>query len=242
MSIGAGLKGDSMDLAILAELFPPTSDPTVGEGDAFSLSSDTLDDRLIDDGGAMLQASSALLRRVNGAVRLRYGSFRPVELSGPFTDSEDHRHAVVAPASIELRPHIPAPAAGDDILPQSDGAPRVALAAAHPDLDDALAIVGRTDPLDWFDLYKLYEIVRDDVDPSTAGTSRKGSQARADRHGMDTKDELSAFTGSADHQGASGQDARHAREPGPAPRRTLTLAEGRSLVTSLLSNWISSLQ
>lgn len=54
------------------------------------------------------------------------------------------------------------------------------------------------------------------------------------------KRELSAFTGSANHQGASGLKARHARSTGNAPKNVLSLAEGEDFMRGLVNRWVDS--
>jgi hypothetical protein len=188
MPIKAFLRGDSIDLSILAELHPEPGDPAVrADGSGYYLTSPTLPDSLVKDAGEMLTRASALLRTINGAPRVLSNSYRPVELNGTFRDSTDRQHAVVVADTAHIRAHVFAAgvvisADGQAVQAPTPPAPKyIQLATQHPDVADALAILGRQEPLDWFDLYKLYEIVRDNVDPSPPGQSRKGRPEEADR-------------------------------------------------------------
>jgi hypothetical protein len=85
--------------------------------------------------------------------------------------------------------------------------------------------------LDWFALYKLYEIVRDNVGGGSVLLAKNWA-ARAD---------IDAFTTSANHPGVSGDAARHARMPGTPRRRTMALPEAQDVIRRLLSGWLDSL-
>ena len=246
MPIKALLRGDSIDLSILAELYPEPSDPVVtADRSGYYLTSPTLPDSHVNDAGEMLARARELLRTINGAARIVSTSYRPVELSGAFRDSVDRQHVVVEAETAHARAHVFAAAvvtSADGQLVQAPAPPApkyIQLAGQYPDVADALTILGKPAPLDWFDLYKLYEIVRDNVDPSPPDQSRKGNQKKLIDTGWVTKADLGAFTGSANHQLASGNAARHAREPGSGPTRTMSLDEGTQFTRDLVSRWLS---
>jgi hypothetical protein len=87
--------------------------------------------------------------------------------------------------------------------------------------------MGATEPLGWVDLRKVYEIINDSI------------PTKIYKMGWTTRARLSAFTGSADRPDVSGREARHARLPGLPQRRTMTLAEGRSYVSDLVTKWLA---
>jgi hypothetical protein len=90
--------------------------------------------------------------------------------------------------------------------PAATGPGYVQLAQTHPDVAKVLDILGKADPApEWSDLYKVLEIVLDNV---------PGFYLR----GWVTKDAISAFTGSANRKGVSGYLARHARFKGDPPK------------------------
>ena len=108
----------------------------------------------------------------------------------------------------------------------------VSLAAAVPDVADALGVLGQADPLSWVALYKLFEIIRDNVKPHTL-----------DGLGWTTKNELSAFTASANRPDLSGIDARHARMAGiNPPKVSMTLSEGRRFMIRVVNSWLVDLR
>jgi hypothetical protein len=114
--------------------------------------------------------------------------------------------------------------------PPSPWPHRFALAAIHPDVAEVLDIMGSSEPLGFFELYKVHEIIHDAIKPK-----------RIAELGWASKADDSAFTGSANRADVSGSGARHARNSGPPPTRTMTLAEGRSFVGDLVTKWLDSL-
>jgi hypothetical protein len=102
----------------------------------------------------------------------------------------------------------------------------------HPDANEALQIMGRPEPTTWIDLYKVHEIIRDAM----------GGQASLINSGWVTRDDLSAFTASANRPDVTGADARHARMGGGPPKRTMQIAEARDFIGRLLTTWLDSLQ
>lgn len=89
--------------------------------------------------------------------------------------------------------------------------------------------MGQPDALNWTQLYKVFEIVRDDVKP----------QSLIDL-GWASATEISAFTGSANRPDVSGAGARHARMGGPLPRRQMSEDVARDFISRLVTSWIDS--
>jgi hypothetical protein len=106
----------------------------------------------------------------------------------------------------------------------------VQLARTHPDVAEVLDIFGNADPApDWSDLYKVHEILLDNVPDFY-------------KRGWVTKDQISTFTASANRKEVSGDLARHARLKGDAPKRTMTLVEARQLIFGLVTRWLDWLR
>ena len=103
-------------------------------------------------------------------------------------------------------------------------------AGAARDQRQVHAVLGNADPApDWSDLYKIHEILLDNV---------PGFYQR----GWVTKDQISTFTASANRKEVSGDLARHARLKGDPPKRTMTLVEARQLIGSVVTAWLDWLR
>ncbi|MEU2661201.1 hypothetical protein [Micromonospora sp. NPDC007220] len=183
---------------------------------------------------AFYEAAQIALALVNGAGRAHDSSFKPVRLTGRYTDG-DKTHHVVSVEGIETRSRVgiatvTIPGQAVTPPPPPPGPTLVALAIQHPDVSDALMLLGKPEPLNWVELYKVFEVIRDSVKPTPL-----------DRSGLATKDEISAFTCSANRPDVSGPDARHARMRGGPPQRQMALREGRDFISRLAKAWMESL-
>jgi hypothetical protein len=173
--------------------------------------------------------------RINGLGRARSADFRPVTLSGKYTNA-DGDHMFVAAAQLEARVRLTATAVflGPDGQPKPDPPSpwpgRLVLADTDPEVAEALNIMGRFQPLGWAELYKVHEVIRDAIRPK-----------KIYELGWATQSDDSALTGSANRADVSADEARHARNSGPPPTRTMSLAEGRSYVSDLVRKWLDLL-
>jgi hypothetical protein len=229
MLLKARLHGHQLDLLTLAELFRE-SDPAVASDDEGYYLSFTAPDGLLDDGARLSDAASVLLRRANGVARTLSSDFRPVGLTGRFSDGTGRQHQVVLADTAEVRaranPVTVSMGGEQPPPPPAPGPGYVQLAQTHPDVAEILDILGNADPApDWSDLYKIHEILLDNV---------PGFYQR----GWVTKDQISTFTASANRKEVSGDFARHARWKGDPPKRTMTLVEARQLIGSLVISWL----
>ncbi|MFF7525968.1 hypothetical protein [Streptomyces pseudovenezuelae] len=242
MAVKASLDGDSFDLDTLVELFPE-GDPAVSkEGDGYYLSSAELDG-LLDDKGQLVATADRLLQKISGIARILDSSFRPVRLPGTFVEEngegEGRRHHVVVgdTAMVLSRTHVAIVGIVDGQSPSvepppPEGPPYLQLASSHPDVAEALEILGQPSvSLNWIDLYKLFEIVRDSV----------GNEQALKRKGWMPEGEISAFKASANRPDVSGSAARHARMSGGPPKLKMNLAEGEAFIRKLVAAWWNSL-
>jgi hypothetical protein len=176
-----------------------------------------------------------LLRRVNGVARTLSSDFRPVGLTGRFSDETGRQHQVSLPDTAEARARanpLTVSAGGEQPPPPpAPGPGYVQLAHTHPEVAEVLDILGNADPApDWLALYKVHEILLDNVPDFY-------------QRGWVTKDQISAFTGSANRKEISGDLARHARRfKGDPPKRSMTLVEARQLLGSVVIAWLDWLR
>lgn len=101
------------------------------------------------------------------------------------------------------------------------------LAQVHKPVIDALSFFQEDT---WFNLYKVYEIIIDDI----------GNKSKLTNAGWITKKELSRFTQTAQSRAALGEQARHASAKYKPPIEPMAHTEAKSLIRKLLSCWIDS--
>jgi hypothetical protein len=251
------LDGHALDLAALVRRFP-TGDPRVVSTDEGTfIEAAVLDAVEFTDTARLVETASDILARLNGWVMLDDAGYRPVKLRNRFHRDRLQREAgdthialgdearvrdevsvvVVgtAEARLGLSATITATASTGGVPgppPIPEGQRQLARAAAHPDADDLLALIGTAGAFGWAPLWKALEIIKVALGGKTAllGT------------GWVTADDLDAFGYSANHPDASGADARHARRPPTTPpSRVMSIEEGQQFIRDLARQWLNSL-
>jgi hypothetical protein len=254
MTVRAALEGHQFDLDSLARHFS-TGDPrvVVNEEGSFLESADF--EGLIDDVGRLVEIAGMHLARLNGYAVIQDSGFEKVGLQHRFIrEDETGKHVHVAlGATLRARAHVTAEAvvvladtaearataydagttdstSGEPVPP--DSVKYLSLAASNRDVAELLELLGGSDRLMWVELYKAYEIIR-----GALGNGQGGLVAA----GWTSKRDLGRFTGSANHPGASGSDARHARQSGGPPADVMTLGEAQQYIRQLAQQWLQSL-
>jgi hypothetical protein len=230
----AWLEGHEFDLETLRELFR-AGDPLVAQdpSDGYYLESSALQD---SNGQLDQSAAEPLVKRINGVARAADQGFRPVQLRGRYTAPDGTMSVVAMAGTAEARSRAWAAAlVVSDGVPVPEPPPKgsryVKLAEQDADVADVLRVLGQPGSLDWYDIYKAWEIVEH------AGGGSRQLVAR----GWVTKADIGRLTASANNPGISGDEARHARMSGtPGPNRTMTMREADALVRRLVANWIES--
>jgi len=230
----AWLEGHEFDLETLRELFR-AGDPLVAQdrSDGYYLESSALQDT---NGQLDHSAAEPLVKRINGVARAADQGFRPVNLRGRYTAPDGTMSVVAIAGTAEARSRawaaavvvsggVPAPE------PPPKGPRYVELAEQDADVADVLRVLGQPGSLDWYDIYKAWEIVEHAV----------GGRRQVVARGWVTKADIDRLTASANQPGISGDEARHARMSGtPGPNRTMTMSEADALVRRLVASWIES--
>jgi hypothetical protein len=234
MTRKAWLEGDQFDLQDLAELLPSGDVRVVREGDAYYLTAPQIDNP--PEGSTFYEAAQRLIFWINGLGRAKNPSFRPAGLSGRYTEGES-QHVVVTPSPAEIRIRTTATVtltkADGTVIPDepSPWPDHFAVAETNSDVVKILEIMGSGEKLDWFALYKIYELIDDALGSDTI-VGRNWSTSAQD----------SAFRASANLAKYSGDAARHAVDKGSGyPKHTMTIEQGRSFISDLVTKWLDYL-
>lgn len=124
-----------------------------------------------------------------------------------------------------------APTIGGDAVMTSQPDPTpIDRAAKYPAVGEVLELFGSPDGLTLSTLYKIYEVIRDDM----------GGGTGLIMSGLSEEKPMSAFTATANRPDVSGTDARHARMSGNPPRTAMTVDEARDYIRGLADRWIQT--
>lgn len=250
MTVRVRLQGHPFDLEFLAAHFP-TGEPRIVVTDEGTFLTADLG-HLMDDGGRLVEAASALLVRLNGYAVLADPGYRPVRLGNSFVREEHTTHTdVVLHDEVRARDRVTVVQLGVaetrckaypvtalvNGVPVPQPAPKahadLARAVTDKDVAELLDLVGNAEVLGWDELWKTLEIIK----------VRVGGKAALLATGWITDGELEEFGYAANHPDASGAAARHARRPpgGKVPSRVLSAAQGQQLIRNLARHWLDSL-
>jgi hypothetical protein len=234
VTVRARLEGHEFDLQDLADWLPSGDTRVAKDDEGYYLQAAVIDNP--PEGKTFYEAAQDLLPLINGMGRVKSPRFRPVTLSGQYQDGKKGQHAVVAVDTLEVRSRVNAVTVvtGRDGQvkppPPPPGIAYAGLAIARSDVGEVLKILA-SPSVGWGELYKAYEIVRDAVKPTGLCQS-----------GLATKDEISAFTASANRPDVSGDGARHARMAGGPPKRTMPIEQARQFISNLVRVWMDTLK
>ena len=222
------LDGDRFDLEELPALFAEPSLRVQQEGESFFLESTAL--ASLEDAPAVRRAAEDLVSAMNGAARLIFPNFRPVNLGSAVTRTDQGQALSIFLASggLEIRSKAstallvdgrPAPPSPSPAAPWARTAQRDSAALR------VFRFLGKPS-VDWNDLYRVHEILQAN-EGSTALTVAGISGGEVDR-----------FTQTANSWRALGDDARHAKDTVPAPATPMTLDEARSMIHAWVRAWL----
>ena len=227
------LLGNETDLIGLEASLRSEATTIVREERKFFL---TLSDVPVDaDAHAAMNRAKGILELINGAAQLALDTQEPLRVGSAFRQCEDRRDYFVFPEPAEIRITGVAPTIS---VTRSDGTVEV-FEPANPvrdwtrrgETDEAAAKVLRlfgTGRLDWVNLCRILEIVRDDI----------GGLKEIVERGWATKASLELMERTANSPGAVGLEARHGVERTEPPRRPMLLADARNMIRSISIAWL----
>lgn len=228
------LVGEGPDLAFLEQTFTSGNIKVSKEGETYVILSERFEG--LTDPHAVKDVAVRLAAILDGVCRLALNGSEPLEIGNGMyrDDSTGKLHYYLMPETGHYRLRgIPAglSALAEDANTSSHDILRAWTALALT--DRAVANVLRINalaPLDWVSLYRVAEIIWNDVG---------GQKVIGERDWMSDAD-LSLFTWTANSADALGLEARHGVQKGKAPANPMELIDARQLVRVLTWKWLQS--
>ena len=226
------LKGEKFDLEDFPSLLRSPEHTVIEENGSYYLKSSDFDS--LSSADEVRERAIAIIDMLNGAMKLHIHDFRGVFEDGVTIIKEDgsRHHYVYLGGSIATRVKVSATVTTSNgtqqIAPQpSDVESWLSLAKGDKAVGDALHFFRETT---WISLYKVYEIIRDDV----------GGEEAITTNGWATKKRLKRFTRTAQSRAALGDYARHASKKYTPPAQPMPIHEAESLIRGILRSWFRS--
>jgi len=228
------LKGNKFDLEDLPSLLRSQEFNVTNNNGSYCLWSSEFNSLISAD--EVRERGIALIKMVNDAARLYRDDWHDVAVDGiTCVEDDGNRHVYLyEEVTITARAKVSAV----DVLISASGSQPVTdqpsplesylrLAQNHKPVADALHFY-REDS--WVNLYKVYEVVRDDV----------GGEHALIKKDWVPKDDLKLFTQIAQSRAALGDDARHASKKYKPPSQSMSFSEAKSLIKSILAKWFTT--
>ena len=226
------LKGEKFDLEDFPSLLRSPEHTVIEENGSYYLKSSDFDS--LSSADEVRERAIAIIDMLNGAMKLHIHDFRGVFEDGVTIIKEDgsRHHSVYLGGSIAARVKVSATVTTSNgtqqIAPQpSDVESWLSLAKGDKAVADALHFFRENT---WISLYKVYEIIRDDV----------GGEEAITTNGWATKKRLKRFTRTAQSRAALGDYARHASKKYTPPAQPMPIHEAESLIRGILLSWFRS--
>jgi len=218
------LVGEDLDIRTLSSSLRGTGWQILKEGDSNYLVSDILD--ALSDAKEIKSKADQLLDTSNGVANVIHVNHVPVRSGNVYLiNSAGTYDIAIIFDTIKSRSRV------SEVILSLNGVAQktysqqlLDLAELDAAVRDALHFFNENT---WWNLYKVYEIVRADV----GGSKRL--------HRLMSKSKLDPFTHTAQSRDAIGDLARHADPSIKAPARPLTLDQASLLVRNLFKEWVS---
>lgn len=229
------LEGEKFDLEDLPSLLRSPEHTVIEENGSYYLKSSDFDS--LSSADEVRECAIEIIEILNGAVKLHIHNFRGVSEDGVTLIEEDgsrHQYIYVRSAGT-VRSKVSANLTVTTSNGTQQAAPLLtnveswlSLAKGDKAVADALHFFRENT---WGSLYKIYEIIKDDVG---------GKKEVITTNGWATKKGLDRFTQTAQSRKALGDSARHAAKKYKPPPQPMTIQEAELLIRGVLRSWFRS--
>jgi len=229
------LKGDKFDLEDLPALFDSPELAVVEENGFYYLQSCKLESLTSAD--EVREQAVALINILNGVTKLYRDCFSDASEDGitRIEDNGQRHHNVYIEVPLTT---IRVKARASVIVTTRNGIEKKVsqptnirtwtnIAMNYKPVENALYFFREGT---WDNLYKVYEIIRDDA----------GNEQAIIKKSWGSKRELHRFTQIVQSSEALGDDARHASKKYKPPAQPMSLTEAKSLIRGILTNWMQT--
>jgi len=228
------LKGDDFALGELSKSLTSPELCIVQENEKFMLKSS--DFNQLANADEVRTKAEETLCLVNGSARLALGARNPITVVHVFKIDDDGRRTnfVSVPDTAHGRNSISKTIKGSngavEEIHQADFIPGwINIAQNDANVAKVLRLLSKSTN-DWVNLYRVYEVVRDDV----------GGIPNIVNNGLTTNRQIERFSRTANSVGAVGDLARHGVETTDPPPNPMPFSEAESLINTIIHNWLQT--
>jgi len=221
------LTGDPTDLRMLTDAFTGGEVQVAQPGQECVLRSSQFE--LLDSAASVRECAIELVTALSGSARLVLGARQAIGVGAVYRVRPDGKRDITVLVGQALSHERALPITvvhGTQIYRPADPISMwLPLVAQDPVVAKALRLRD-ADDLDWVDLYRLYEVIENDV----------GHLMH--RLGWASRNELNRFARTANSVAAAGDKARHGVERNDPPPNPMSLAHARELIDRIMRAWL----
>jgi hypothetical protein len=236
------LEGDVRDLEFLAKtltigarkvLRDETSHGYLYESESFrSCSTSEEVERLADSEVAIL--SGILMLEREARDRLKYGAVHRLNSNGGRDVFLRICESLQVRVDTDAVTAVITDAAGNVIKQPAPPPPRSVTLLQLSTIDTAIAkilrLLSAPDAMTWVGLYRIHEVIEDDV----------GGQHKLEKLGWGSAEDLRRFKHSANSVQVGGDQSRHGKEPQVPPKNPMTLPEAEAYAKYIVQAWLTN--
>jgi hypothetical protein len=236
------LEGDDRDLGFLAKVFPRGPRKVLRdekgpgylyESDSFHPCSTSEEVEQLAEGELAILSGILKLER-NARDGLKYGAVYRPNPNGGRDVFVRVRESLQVRVEMGAMTAVVTDTAGNVITQPVPPPPRSAvllqLAAGDAAIAKVLRLLSAPDAMTWVGLYRIHEVIEDDV----------GGQHKLEKQGWGSADDLRRFKHSANSVQVGGDKSRHGKEPQVPPKNPMTLAEAEAYAKYIVQAWLTS--
>lgn len=181
----------------------------------------------LDDSNELYAIAEEILELINSLLTLTVSGFNPLMLEHLHIKDIDGKISKIVNMSANMtgRGYMSASLSTSDSKSHNNllslTSTLINKINEKPTLIDVLHFY--TTPITWSNLYKIYEIIHDDI----------GDEVKT----ITGSNQLSRFKGTAQSRKLIGDEARHASENIVGPQNPMTIIEARELISNLIFIW-----
>lgn len=225
--------GESSDLEELSRSLDSAELRLTQEGQSFFLRS--MDFNSLKSADDVRNNATEILSLINGAARLALRMRKPLVVGNIVKVNDGGKRRIFASlsATMSLRGNICVSITRADgtveQFRQADPIPSWIEVAQHDkNVAKVLRLFAGTH--DWVNLYRIYEVIEDDI----------GGKHNIESKGWATKKAITLFKHTANSIDVIGDESRHGKKIGEPPPNPMPLSEAKSLIETILHNWFRS--
>jgi hypothetical protein len=232
------INGASADIDYLPDSLTERELRVTKDEDGYYVKSDMFAD--LSEPEAVYDLAIQMLPLIEGAAKLYWGECGPLTVGAIVLTQEDgseKRTLFLSTTTMQAnsRLHITKGTVIDgdgNVVPSGPSDMALWLKTAMQDAHVKKAIRLYRSEHSWVNLYRLYEVVEEDV----------GGRKTIASLGWMKDSDITRFTHTANNARSLGDEARHGHERYQPPRNPMTLAEAEQLIKTLLTKWLRAKQ